>query len=105
MKSTRQAALRLLEVKRQAAANPGFNQFILKACLSTQDPLLPKRTWETVMAQMQTHGKDSTKIRCARAMKSEAFKALRGVKLVETTAEDFLTILSGGKVSVIHYLT
>ena len=33
-------------------------------------------------------------------MRSKAFNALRGVKLVETTAEDFLTILKGGKVSV-----
>jgi integrase len=37
-------------------------------------------------------------------MNSKAFNALRGVKLVETTAEDFLSILSGGKVSVAHYL-
>src|SRR5271165_7519631 len=100
----KQAALRLLEVKRQTVADPGFNQFILKTCLATSDPLLPKRTWGTVMEQMQTHGKDSTKTRCARAMKSKVFNALRGVKLVETTAEDFLTILNGGKVSVAHYL-
>jgi integrase len=97
-------ALRLLEIKRQTAANPGFNQFILKSCLTTQDPLLGKRTWKNVMDQMQTHGKDSTKARCARAMKSRAFDTLRHVKLVETSAEDFLTILNGGKVSVVHYL-
>jgi integrase len=59
---------------------------------------------ETVMDQMQTHGKDSTKSRCTRAMKSRAFDALRPIKLVETTAEDFLTILNNGKVSVVHYL-
>jgi integrase len=100
----RKAALRLLEIKRQTVADPGFNQFILKSCLTTQDPLLGKRTWQSVMEQMQTHGKDSTKTRCARAMKCKAFDALRPVKLVETTAEDFLTILSGGKVSVVHYL-
>ncbi len=100
----RKAALRLLEIKRQTVTEPGFNQFILKSCLSTQDPLLAKRTWQTVMEQMQTHGKDSTKTRCARAMKSKAFDGLRPVKLVETTAEDFLTILNGGKVSVVHYL-
>jgi len=37
-------------------------------------------------------------------MQSKAFDTLRPVKLVETTAEDFLTILNGGKVSVVHYL-
>ncbi|HUD49738.1 MAG TPA: tyrosine-type recombinase/integrase [Candidatus Baltobacteraceae bacterium] len=100
----RKAALRLLEIKRQTVADPGFNQFILKSCLTTQDPLLGKRTWQSVMEQMQTHGKESTRTRCARAMQSRAFDALRHVKLVETTAEDFVTILNGGKVSVAHYL-
>jgi integrase len=100
----RKAALRLLEIKRQTVADPGFNQFILKSCLTTQDPLLGKRTWQSVMEQMQTHGKESTRTRCARAMKSRAFDALRYIKLVETTAEDFVTILNGGKVSVAHYL-
>ena len=42
----RNAALRLLEIKRQTVAEPGFNQFILKTCLSTQDPFLAKRTWQ-----------------------------------------------------------
>jgi integrase len=56
------------------------------------------------MDQMQTHGKESTKTRCTRAMRSKAFNALREVKLVETTAEDFLNLLSGGKVSAGHYL-
>jgi hypothetical protein len=100
----RNAALRLLEIKRQTVAEPGFNQFILKTCLSTQDPFLAKRTWQTVMDQMQTHGKPSSRTRCARAMKSRAFDKLRGVKLVETSAEDFLSIVNAGKVSVVHYL-
>jgi integrase len=100
----RNAASRLLEIKRQTVADPGFNQFILKSCLTTRDPHLATRTWQTVMDQMQTHGKDSTKTRCIRAMKSRAFDALRPVKLVETSAEDFLPILTDGKVSVVHYL-
>jgi integrase len=100
----RKAAWRLLEIKRQTVANPGFNQFLLKSCLTTQDPLLGTRTWQSVMDQMQTHGKDSTKMRCACAMKSKALDALRPMKLVETNAENFLTILNGSKVSVAHYL-
>jgi hypothetical protein len=100
----RKAAVRLLEIKRQTAENLGFNQFILKSCITTQDPLLAKRTWQTVMDQMQTHGKEATRNRCCRAMKSKSFDSLRSVKLVETTADDFLTILQHGKVSVVHYL-
>jgi hypothetical protein len=85
---------RLLEIQRLTAADPGFNQFILKSCLTTPDPLFAKRTWQKVMDQMQTHGKDSTKARCARAMQSKAFDGLRRIKLMETTAEDLLTILN-----------
>ena len=56
------------------------------------------------MDQIQTHGKESSRCRYTRAMKAKAFDRLRGVKLVETTAEDFLSVLNGGKVSVAHYL-
>ena len=45
----RRVAHRILELKRQTAADPGYNQFILRTCLATQDPLLAKRTWQTVM--------------------------------------------------------
>ena len=100
----RNAALRMLELKRQTTADPAYNQFVLKTCLATQDPLLPKRTWQTVMDQIQTHGKESSRRRYVRAMKAKAFDRLRGVKLVETNAEDFLSVLNGGKVSVAHYL-
>lgn len=100
----RHEAQRLLEIKRQASADSAFNQIILKTCLITQDRLLTKRTWQTVMDQIQTHGKESSKCRYVRAMKAKAFDGLRNVKLVETTAEDFLSVLSGGKVSVAHYL-
>jgi integrase len=100
----RKTALRLLEIKRQTVADPGFNQFLLKTCLATQDPMLPKRTWQTVMEQMQTHGRESTRNRYARAMKSAALAPLKQLKLMETTTEDFLTILNGAKVSVAHFL-
>lgn len=97
-------ALRLLEIKRQSAVNSGFNQIVLKTCLTTQDPLLAKRTWETVMQQIQTHGKESTRTRYARAVKSKSFNRLRHVKLVETSADDFLAILNRAKFSDAHYL-
>lgn len=100
----RTAAHRILELKRQTAADPAYNQFILKTCLATQDPLLAKRTWQTVMDQIQTHGKESSRTRYVRAMKSKAFNPIRKIKLVETTAEDLLAVVSSRKVSVVHYL-
>ena len=100
----RSTALRLLEVKRQSVAEPGFNQLLLKTCLTTQDAQLSHRTWDTVMEQMKTHGRDSTRERCARAMRCDAFKNLRHAKLIETRAEDFLLILNHASVSAAHYL-
>lgn len=100
----RTTAHRILELKRQTAADPGYNQFILKTCLATQDPMLAKRTWQTVMDQIQTHGKESSRTRYVRAMKSKAFNPIRKIKLVETTAEDLLAVVSCRKVSVVHYL-
>jgi hypothetical protein len=78
-----------------------LNVQIARAYLTAGDPAFAQRTWQSVMEQMQTHGKESTKTRCARAMQSRAFDGLRRKKLMETTAEDLLTILNGGKVSVI----
>ena len=72
-----------------------FNQFIIKTCLTTRDPMPTRRTWGTVMDQMKTHVRESTQIRCARAMNYPAFRSIRNIKLVETRSEDFLGILNG----------
>src|SRR5271169_4009251 len=97
-------ALPLLHSKNEAHRQPVLNLHIARAYLTASDPAMGSRTWQGVMNQMQTHGKDSTKTRCARAMQSKAFDRLRTKKLMETTAEDFLNILNDGKVSVAHYL-
>ena len=97
-------ALTLLNAKNESFRQPVLNLQIARAYLTASDPAMTARTWQAVMDQMQTHGKDSSKDRCTRAMKSTAFESLRGKKLIETHAEDFLAILNGGKVSVIHYL-
>jgi integrase len=100
----RSTAVRMLEIKRQADTHDGFNQILLKTCLTTSDSMLTKRTWADVMAEMKTHGREPTRIRCERAMNCSAFKSLQHIKLVDTRAEDFLTILKLPSVSVSHYL-
>jgi integrase len=94
----------LLNARNEAHRQPVLNLQIARAYLTAADSAFAQRTWQSVMEQMQTHGKDSTRTRCARAMKSNAFDGLRRVKIMETTAEHFLTILNGGNVSVAHYL-
>ena len=97
-------AVRLLEIKRQSASNPAFNQLMLKTCLSFHDGLLAKRTWTEVMNQIQSHGKESTQSRCKIAVANKAFDRIRNKKLIETTSDDLLLILRGCRVSVNHYL-
>jgi integrase len=94
----------LLNAKNESFRQPVLNVQIARAYLTAGDPAFAQRTWQSVMEQMQMQGKDSTKTRCARAMQSKAFDGLRRKKLMETSAEDFLGILNGGKVSVAHYL-
>ena len=101
----RHAAARLLEIKRQTCDDAGFNQFIIKTCLATRDPLIGRRTWGTVMDQILVNGRESTKVRYTRAINCAAFKSIRNIKLVETRAEDFLGILNQHpNYSVVHFL-
>jgi len=97
-------AASLLNAKNESTRQPALNLQIARTYLTAADPAIARRTWRCVMDQMQTHGKASTQVRCARAMKSAAFERLSELKLIETTAEDFLRVLNGGKVSVNHYL-
>lgn len=97
-------ALTLLNAKNESFRQPVLNLQIARAYLTASDPAMSARTWQTVMEQMQTHGKDSSQTRYTRAMKCKSFDGLRQKKLIETNAEDFLKILNGGMVSVAHFL-
>lgn len=93
-------AIALLNARNESFRQPVLNLQIARAYLTASDPAMTQRTWQTVMDQMQSHGKEATQRRCTRAMNSKAFDRLRTRKLIETGAEDFLAILNGGKVSV-----
>jgi hypothetical protein len=93
-------ALVILNARNESFRQPGLNLQIARAYLAASDPTYTQRTWQTVMDQFQTNGKDVTRIRYVRAMKSKAFDGFRGKKLIETTAEDFLAVLNNHQVSV-----
>lgn len=57
-----------------------------------------------VMREMGTHGIASTQERCARVFCSKAFDSIRHKPLVQTTAEDLLSIVHNNGHSVAHYL-
>src|ERR1700743_927074 len=97
-------AITLLNAKNESFRQPSLNLQVARAYLTASDPAFLQRTWQNVMEEIRTHGKAQTQIRYFRSLKAKAFDGLRRKKLLETTAEDFLFVLKGGKVSVNHYL-
>jgi hypothetical protein len=90
--SNEDEARQLVEAKNNSHRQPTLNLQLARAYLTATDPAYMNRTWQNVMDEIQTHGKESTQIRYRRGMKARAFDSIRHKKLLETTAEDFLTI-------------
>jgi integrase len=97
-------AERLLHAKNEAMRQPVMNLAMARTYLAAHDSKLAARTWAEVMAEMETHGIRSTQDRCRREFRSRAFDTLRSKRLLETTADDLLTVMRGSGVSVNHYL-
>jgi integrase len=94
----------LLEARNAAQRQPVLNLHLARAYLTASDPAFVERTWQVVMEQLQSRGKDSSKERYASVFKSASFNALRNKRLLETTADDFFAVFKEGKVSIIHFL-
>jgi integrase len=97
-------ALQLINARNEAQRQPVLNLHLARAYLSASDPAFVERTWQTVMEQLQSRGKDSSRERYATVFKSASFDALRQKKLLETTADDFLEVFKDGKVSIVYFL-
>lgn len=98
------AAGKLLHAKNESHEQPILNLALAKAYASAHDPKMATRTWREVMAEMASHGRDSTQQRCRRAMNSKAFDSIRDKNLIATTSDDLLSVMRGGMNSVNHYL-
>ncbi len=94
----------LLNARNEAMRQPVLNLHLARAYLTASDPAFVERTWQTVMEQLQSRGKDSSRERYASVFKSPAFDAIRNKKLLETTADDFFAVFKDGKVSIICFL-
>jgi predicted HD phosphohydrolase len=97
-------ALQLLNARNEAHRQPALNLHLARAYLTASDPAFVERTWQTVMAQLQSRGKDSSRERHASVFKSPAFGALRNKKLLETTADDFFAVFKQNKVAINEFL-
>ncbi len=102
-KDKREAAS-LLHAMNEAQRQPTLTLAMGRAYLAAHDPNMTKRTWQAVMDEMSTHGIPTTQERCARALRSKSFDAIRHKPLVETTGEDLLTIMHANGNCVCHYL-
>jgi len=94
----------LLEARNAAQRQPILNLHLARAYLTASDPAFIERTWQTVMGQLQSRGKDSSRERYASVFKSPSFNGLRNKKLLETTADDFFTVFKENKVAITYFL-
>jgi integrase len=94
----------LLNARNEAQRQPVLNLHLARAYLTASDPAFVERTWQTVMAQLQARGTESSRERFATAFKSPALDGLRHKKLLETASDDFFAVFKCAKVSTICFL-
>jgi len=97
-------ARKLVEATNEAHRTPILNLQLARAYLSASDPAFLLRTWQTVMDQMQTRGRDSSRQRYVSAFRTPAFDAIRNKPLMETATADFLQLMKDAKPSHVFYL-
>ena len=97
-------ALQLLNARNEAHRQPVLNLHLARAYLTASDPAFVERTWQTVMEQLQSRGKDSSRARYASVFKSPSFDGLRNKKLLETTTDDFFAVFKQNKVAINEFL-
>ncbi len=102
--SDRREAQRLREVRDDAAQNPNLGIALAKAYLSNRDPQITKRTWQDALDEFCSRGQPQTQARRRRVAASKPFDAIRSRKILETIAQDFLSVLQAGGVMVSTYL-
>jgi integrase len=97
-------AERLVQHKNESLKNPEINRQIGMTYLSAADPMLCKRTWADVMAEVVQDKKNKTLDRWRTAIKDGAFDLIRPKIVVLTTADDFIAVLRMGTVSTNVFL-
>jgi integrase len=102
--SNRQEAERIRAAKSEAEQRPQIGLALAKAYMAAYDPKLIERTWLIVMEQFCQTGKDSTRTRRERALRTKPFVLIRTKKIIETTADDFRQVFATGGIFANHQL-
>jgi hypothetical protein len=102
--SDRAEAERLRNARNEAATRPVLGVALAKAYLTAHDVEISKRTWQTVIDCYCARGKEQTQDRRKRAVRAKCFDGIRSLKLIETSANDFLAVLESSGVMAHHTL-
>jgi hypothetical protein len=100
----KRGAVRLIDTMNQPYAVAGFHLEMARTHLQMSDAKKIERTWQDVMNKVVETKEGKTRIRWDRAVKDKAFDAIRGKALVETEAEDLLSVIEDGTVSTNVFL-
>jgi len=94
----KQEAEQIRTLRNLSAARPVVGMSLAKACLTSQDPKLPARTWQDVMDEFCRRGQEQTQAHRRRVARRSPQNRLKNMKLVETTADDLINVLRAGGV-------
>lgn len=97
-------ARRLLDLKNEPHNHAGYHAQMARTHLLVSDPQAVSRTWQMVMDAIISQKTGATKARWERAAKSKAFDSIRNLVVASTRADEFLAVMSDGKVSTNIYL-
>ncbi len=102
--SDRNEAEKIARAKNESQGKPALGLALAKAYLAAYDQTLLDRTWQNVMNEFCSRGQPQTTALRLRKIRGKAFDTIRNRRLVETTSQDFLAVLSSGRVFVHAYL-
>jgi len=97
-------AKRLRDAKNDAVAQPQLNLALAKTYYAAHDAKLVERTWAEVIAQVESQGGQTTQERTRQAFRGAQFNQIREKKLIETTSDDFMSVLARGPQSTLKFL-
>ena len=100
----RAEASALFAAKTQSHRQAHLNLRLARTYLAATDPMVSKRTWQVPMDELAKTKRGATYVRWQCAIKDKAFNLIRDLPILETQAEHFLKVLSGGKVSTNVFL-
>src|SRR5512133_2692260 len=97
-------AVRLLNAKNEASILAGSNLQVARAYMAASDPNMPKRTWKKVVDFIIDQKTGPNKHRWTSFSKDAALKALWKLRVVETRADQLLSMMKKGTISTNVYL-